>query len=352
MGIDEYGAVRITNVPRILTRTPLRITLGGGGTDLPSFYEAHGGFVFAMAIHSVVQVSLCRRPPSVRCSWMEVGETDFPATVDEIRHAATREAFRRMNVHESIELKSRSDLPFGTGLGSSGAYLVGLLAALHEVQQKPYSPQKLAEEACHIEMNVLKWPVGKQDPYLAAFGGFQALTLSREGGVHVESVSVNSVTAMELATKARLYDTGVRRSARNILHAQDVAARESHAPDHGRVVDALCRIKELGRVVEQAIRRGDVDRFGQGMDEHWALKKSLSSCVGLASFDPIYEHVKREYGVLGGKIVGAGGGGFVLLYCPSQAQALDEFMAAQGFPRVPYEPSPHGVQVVDDGMAE
>lgn len=332
----------------IITQTPFRITLGGGGTDLPSFYREHGGFVFTMAIDKFMYVMLHRLPVTERKSILRYTQVETVATIDEIRHPLAREAFRLMNLTDYVELTSMADLPARTGLGSSGAYLVGLLTAIRTYQRNPAPLAQVADDACRIEMDILKEPVGKQDQYIAAFGGFRTLEIAKDGAVTVGSVPVDSTTAMELAHKARMYYTGIQRSATAVLKSQDEASRRADRPDHTRVVDALLRIKEIGFRIRQAFLECDMDGFARLMDEHWQCKRQLSASVSLSSIDALYDTVKKDFGVLGGKIIGAGGGGFVLLYCPEKGRALDEFMAAQGMPRVAWFPAMYGSRVVAD----
>jgi D-glycero-alpha-D-manno-heptose-7-phosphate kinase len=197
-------------------------------------------------------------------------------------------------------------------------------------------------------MDILKEPVGKQDQYIAAYGGFRTLEIARDGAVTVGSVPVDSTTAMELAHKARMYYTGIQRSATAVLRSQDEASRRADRPDHARVVDALLKIKEIGYRIHHAFLDRDLDAFARLMDEHWQCKRRLSASVSLSAIDDLYETVKKDFGVLGGKIVGAGGGGFVLLYCPERGRDLDEFMSAQGMPRVAWFPAMYGSRVVAD----
>ncbi len=332
----------------IITQTPFRITLGGGGTDLPSFYERHGGYVFAMTINKYMYISVHRLPVTERKSIIRYSSVEMVTAVQDIKHPLAREVLRLHHIDEFIELTSQADLPAKTGLGSSGAYLVGLLTAIHAYRRKAVPIQELAEEACHIEMDILGEPVGKQDQYMAAFGGFRTLDIDRNGKVTVGHVPIDFTTATELASKARIYYTGIQRSANTVLSQQHAAAGKAASPDHERVVDSLLRIKEIGREIETAFREKDLDRFARLMDQHWMQKRKLSASVSLTSMDDLYERVKRDYGVLGGKIIGAGGGGFIMLYCPTQGRALDAFMASLQMPNVPYFPSMQGARVVAD----
>ncbi len=332
----------------IITRTPFRITLGGGGTDLPSFYRDHGGFIFAMTINKFMYLMLIRRSVADRKIVIRYSQVETVDAVEEIQHPLAREAMRLHGLRDNVELTSVADLPARTGLGSSGAYLVGLLTAIRVYQGRSIPMEDLAEEACHIEMNILKEPVGKQDQYMAAFGGFRTLEIDRDGKVKVSSVPVDFVTVNELVSKARIYYTGVQRSATAVLKKQDQAAREKQDPDHARVVESLLQIKDIGRRIRTAFEQRDLDQFGRLMDEHWRCKKSMSKSISLTAMDELYDLVQKEYGVLGGKIMGAGGGGFVMLYSPRLDRGLDEFMAARQMPRVSYFPVQHGAKVVSD----
>jgi D-glycero-alpha-D-manno-heptose-7-phosphate kinase len=332
----------------IITRTPFRITLGGGGTDLPSFYEQHGGFVFAMTINKYMYIMLHRLPVTERKSIIRYTKVEYVNTPEEIQHPLAREALRLHAVKDFVELSSLADLPAKTGLGSSGAYLVGLLTAIRAYQRKPLDVAAIAEEACHIEMNILREPVGKQDQYMAAFGGFRTLEIAKDGKVTVSEVPVDFMTATELAHKARIYYTGIQRSATSVLKNQDEASRHNDSPDHTRVVDSLCRIKGLGLQIRQAFLERDMDKFARLMDAHWQAKKAMSKSISLTVLDEIYDRAKKEFGVLGGKIIGAGGGGFLMLYCPERVRELDAFMSTQGMPPVSYFPSMQGARVVSD----
>ncbi len=332
----------------IITRTPFRITLGGGGTDLPSFYEQHGGYVFSMAINKYMYVMLNRRSVADRKIVIRYSQVETVDQVDDIAHPLAREALRLHDIRENVELTSIADMPAKTGLGSSGSYLVGLLNAIHAYKRESASLAEIAEEACHIEMNILNEPVGKQDQYMAAFGGFQELEIDPGGSVTVTRVPLDFMTINEWVGKAHVYYTGVQRSAKAVLKTQDEAARKEASPEHEQVMDSLLHIKVLGKQIKKAFVSGDLDAVGQMLDEHWSYKKSMSKSISLSVLDQLYDEVKEKYGVLGGKIIGAGGGGFFMLYCPEQGKALDAFMASHQMPRINYFPSQQGTRIVSD----
>lgn len=332
----------------IITRTPFRITLGGGGTDLPSFYEQHGGFVFTMAINKYMFICLNRRSVADQKIVIRYSQVETVDTLGEIKHPLAREALKLHALDQNLELTSIADMPGKSGMGSSGAYLVGLLTAIHSYKNQVVSMHAIAEEACHIEMNILKEPVGKQDQYIAALGGFQVLEIARDGMVKTRPVSVDSITANELVAKCRIYYTGVQRSATAVLKTQDDAARKAASGGGGAVVDSLLQIREIGKKIEAAFLEKDLDQFARLTDEHWMVKRGLSQAISISSVDDLYDEVKKRFGVIGGKIIGAGGGGFLMLYTPDTTRNLDEFMAGHGMPRVSYYPSAQGCRVVSD----
>lgn len=332
----------------IITQTPFRITLGGGGTDLPSFYTQHGGYVFTMSINKYIYIFMHRLPVTERKTIIRYSQVEMVDNIDEIKHPLVREALRLHDVREFVEVSSIADMPAKTGLGSSGSYLVGLLTAIRAYKGESVPVAQIAEEACYIEMDVLKEPVGKQDQYIAAYGGFRVLEIDKDGRVSVRDVPVDFIMATELVSKTRVYYTGIQRSATSVLRSQDEAAKKQENADHTRVVDALCKIKEIGRRIEKAFLDRDLDGFARLMDEHWRYKQQMSKKISLSVMDVLYEKVKKEFGVLGGKIIGAGGGGFIMLYCPHNGRDLDAFMAQNDMPRVGYFPCPHGSRVVMD----
>lgn len=331
----------------IVTRTPFRVTLGGGGTDLPSFYRAHGGFIFAMGIdkYMYIMVNAPIIDAKIRLHYSRSETVDH---LSELRHELAREALRLLGYESKIEVSSMADLPDGTGLGSSGAYLVGLLTALHHCRREHLAPARIAEEACHIELDILRKSIGKQDQYMAAFGGLTVLEIDCTGAVAVRSVDIPASSLDTFVANNHLYYTGQRRSAVEVLRDQNEALRVPAHPNGARTRDALFRIRELGYRILEAVAAEEFDAWGRLLHEHWLSKKRLSDRISLTSVEALYEHVRAEYGVLGGKIAGAGGGGFLLLYAPSDHCRLEAFMASQGMPRLHYRIEPHGAKVIAD----
>lgn len=329
----------------IVTRTPFRVTLGGGGTDLPSYYSQNGGFIFAMGLDKYMYVSV-NRPVVGSKIILHYTQSEVVDHVGELRHELAREALRMHKVESNFEVASMADLPAGTGLGSSSCYLVGLLNALHH-DRRDYVPlQTLAEEACHIELDILKEGIGKQDQYMAAFGGLTVMEIARDGKVEVRQLRPSSSDIAEFVAHTHIYYTGAQRDAREVLADQNVAMQKKESSDHARVSESLHRIKDLGYRILEAIEASNFDTWGRLLHEHWQNKKKMSKKISLSRVDEIYDTVRERFGVLGGKIIGAGGGGFLMLYCPSNPKTLERFMLEQGMPRMHYTIEPEGTKVV------
>jgi D-glycero-alpha-D-manno-heptose-7-phosphate kinase len=329
----------------IVTRTPFRVTLGGGGTDLPSYYRHHGGFIFAMGLDKYMYVAT-NRPVVGPKLVLHYAQSEAVEHVGQLRHPLAREALRKHGIENNFEVSSMADLPAGTGLGSSSCYMVGLLNALHHYRRDYVSLQTLAEEACHIELEILKEGIGKQDQYMAAYGGLTVLEIAPGGAVKVRQLRPSSGDVADFVAHTHIYYTGAQRDAREVLADQNVAMQSKESVDHARVAESLHRIKELGYHILEAIETGNYDRWGQLLDQHWQNKKKLSKKISLSAVDQIYDEVRARFGVLGGKIIGAGGGGFLMLYCPGQPAALGRFMAENGMPRMHYTVEPEGTKVI------
>lgn len=329
----------------IVTRTPFRVTLGGGGTDLPSYYSRHGGFVFAMGIDKFMYLMV--NPPIVdRRIRLHYSRSETVDTVDELQHDLAREALRLHGIQDRLEISSMADLPDGTGLGSSAAYLVGLLTALHHYRRDLVPLQHVAEEACHIELDVLGKGVGKQDQYMAVFGGLTVLEIAPDGAVAPRTIRLGDGAAQTFVTNTHLYYTGVRRSAVEVLQDQNGALSGHGHERRGPVEESLHAIKEIGYRILEAIAAEDFDAWGRLLHEHWEQKRRLSPKVSLSEVDALYEHVRQEYGVLGGKLAGAGGGGFLMLYVPREHRRLERFMESRGMKRLHYAIEHEGSKVI------
>ncbi len=292
----------------ILSRAPTRITLGGGGTDLKSYYSKYGGFLIAGAINKYCTILASHRFYSdIRLSY---SKTELKEKVSDIEHRIFRAALQMTNINESIELHSTADVPAGCGLGTSSSFTVALLNGLHAYKREFITQQQLAEEACHIEIDILGEPIGKQDQYLAAFGGLTCLTFEKDGYVLVEPLHVANEILDQLENNLILFFTGQERSASEILRDQDTKSMNDD-PD---IVQNLHHIKEIGLATRKYLEKGQVDMVGELFHIHWETKKKRSSHISNPTIDECYE-TARKNGALGGKLIGAGGGGFLMFYC-------------------------------------
>ena len=248
----------------IITRTPFRVTLGGGGTDLPSYYSKYGGFIFSAGLDKYMYMNV-NRPTSDDLIRLKYSEAETVGSVSEVRHQVARETLRLMGIEKNIEVSSMADIPAGTGLGSSSCYAVGLLHALHTLKREHVSLEQLAEEDFKVEAEVLHRPIGKQDPYLAAFGGLTVLDIGKDGAVKVRKASVSMEVADELNQNMLIFFTGLTRSADAILTEQSKAVTE----EKKEVVDSMNYIKELGYEILEAVEAGNLDEVGRKFHAHW-----------------------------------------------------------------------------------
>ena len=323
----------------IVTRTPVRISLGGGGTDLPAYYSKYGGSLVSAAIDKYIYIMVNRRfENSIRIGY---SKTEIVHNVEDIEHPIVREAMKLVGVDGGIEIVSIADVPSNTGLGTSSSFTVGLLKALHHFKREILPNHVLAEEACRIEMDMLGEPIGKQDQYMGALGGITALEIDRNGKVSAESLTFTNHTMDELESNTLLFYTGVRRSASEVLKDQSSALHE----DHDGVTEAMHTIKEIGLAIRAALERGDIHAFGELLDAHWKTKKQLSSKVTFGKVDEWYDLAKKN-GALGGKLMGAGGGGFFMFYCDNNKNRLRDAMAAEGLVEMRFKIDPEGSKVV------
>lgn len=306
----------------IFSRAPLRISLGGGGTDLPSYYCEHGGFLVSGAIDKYVYMlthTVFQR--RYRMKYSEMEEVD---EIGQIRHPILRETLARHWRGNPLEIASVADVPAGTGMGSSGAYTVCLLKGLAHARRTSITAGALAEAACEIEIDVLGEPVGKQDPYVAAHGGICAYTFHSDGGVDVEPLELQPSVLRKLRDQLLLFYTGEARSASEVLADQD---RRSKAGE-SEMIENLHSTKELGRRSCELLRDGELEGYAELMHEHWQYKRRRSPGMTDENIDRLYTLARRS-GVIGGKLVGAGGGGFLLVYAP-RPEDTRQAMAAAG----------------------
>lgn len=288
----------------IISRTPFRLPLGGGSTDLPSYYEKYGGFVFGAAINLYMDVFV-KEPRSDDLIHVHYKHFESVPSVREVSHDIGRYALLMSGIKEKVALSFKADTPAGTGLGSSGACAVAVLRGLAAYQGKKMTNLDAAEQSFRLT-RALGLPDGVQDPYLCAHGGFVVLDIEKNGAVTVTKPRIATDTTERFFNNSVFYYTGVARESKGILAVQDME----------QVLELKHRTKEIGKEIYQAFRTGDLDRFGTLMDDHWHIKKQMSSKMSNGLFDEIYEETKRA-GALGGKIMGAGGGGYFMFYCPS-----------------------------------
>jgi D-glycero-alpha-D-manno-heptose-7-phosphate kinase len=306
----------------IISRTPFRLSLGGGGTDLPSYYKTHGGFFVSGAVDKYVHIAVNPRfdEGSIRVSYSTTEIVKDPAA---LKHPLVREALEAVGIRRGIEIVSVADAPASTGLGSSGSFCVGLLRALHAYLREEKTSQFVAEEACNISMDRLKEPSGKQDEYVAAFGGIRAYNIDRDGEVKVESIPLSTHILAELEANILMYFTGITRSSSSVLSKQKTAIEEEGADEK------MDKIKAIGLRSRDALASGDLTKFGQLLDEHWKVKRGIAGGMSNDRIDHWYQ-VGKDNGAIGGKVVGSGGGGFLMFYCENGRAKLREAMSKEG----------------------
>ena len=310
----------------IIVRSPLRITLGGGGTDLPSYYRDHGGSLIAAAIDKYVYITLHKSfLPGYILKYAELERVERAC---DIKHPIIRAAIELVGADDRIEIASLADIPSGTGLGSSGSFTTALLRALHTRQRNVISPHTLADQACRIEIDLLREPIGKQDQFIAAYGGVTCLEFNRDDSVAVKPAPISTEVLDNLEDGLCLFFTGYSRSASTILQDQD---RRSKAND-ASMIDNLHYVKDLGQRSLESLVQGDLPRFAELMDEHWQYKKKRSDDISNPNIDAWYDTALRN-GALGGKLIGAGGGGFLMFYTENKRRLLHA-MLEQGLEEV------------------
>ncbi len=323
----------------IVTRTPVRIPLGGGGTDLPSYYTQYGGSLLSAAIDKYIYVTVNKRfEDSIRVSY---SETEIADTARRIKHPIVREALKLLNIESGVEITSVADVPSNTGLGTSSSFTVGLLHALHTYKREKISAKDLAEEACFLEIELLKGPIGKQDQYAAAYGGLISLEIDRLGNAKVEQLYLSEDARDQLESNTILFYTGISRSAGKVLSVQNKATSIRRE----KTVDGLHKIKEIGQRTKEAFLGEDLDKFGKLLDAHWRTKKGLSDKISSDQVDRWYQTAKRN-GASGGELMGAGGGGFFMFYCNNGKNGFRKVMRKEGLREMPFRIDYEGSKVL------
>lgn len=321
----------------IIIQTPLRISFFGGGTDFPAYYLEHGGCVLTSAIDKYIFVTIkARFDTKLRIGWTR---TEMVDSVDEIQHELIREALRLTGITQGVEITTMGDIPSeGSGLGSSSTVTVGALHAMYAYQRELVLAERLASEACHIERIVLKSPIGVQDQYIAAYGGLRLMEFTPKGEIIPHRVSISALTLRRLNENLLLFFTGMTRKADRILAEQERNIEQKLATLH--------EIKQIVYRARDELERGNVDEIGHLLHEGWLLKKQLASQITNSELDDMYE-TARQAGAIGGKIAGAGGGGFMLLYCQNGRQE-EVRHALSHLQELPFKLGQDGTKVIFD----
>src|SRR5437773_3322432 len=324
----------------IISRSPLRVSLGGGGSDLPSYYASHGGFLIAGAIDKYVYVLIHSR--FVDGFLLKYSQLEETSSIDEIRHPIIREALRLVDIRaRNLEITSMADIPAGTGLGSSGSFTTALLKALHALHKNLVHPAELAEQACHIELEKLREPIGKQDQYIAAYGGITCFKFMPDGKVEAWPLKISEETLYNLEDNLLLFFTGYARSASKILKEQDDKSKQADKA----MVENLHFVKELGQQSQAALESDNLPEFARLMDVHWQRKKERSRSMSNQDINASYDCAMAN-GALGGKIIGAGGGGFLLFYARDKAR-LRHAMRERGLTEVRFRFDFEGTKILN-----
>ncbi len=323
----------------IITRSPLRISLGGGGTDLPSYYRKYEGFLISAAINKYVYINL--HDTFVDNLIIKYSKMEEVNHIDDIKHPIIRESLKLLGFEARyLEIASLADIPAGTGLGSSGSFTCSLLKALHAHKNNIITPADLAEQACHIEIDILREPVGKQDQYTSAFGGINCFTFSRDDRVKAEKLNISQETLYNLEDHLLLFFSGYSRSASKVLKEQDDKSKNNDTS----MIDNLHFVKELGYKSKIAFEQGDLEEFANLMNVHWEHKKQRSEAMSNNRINSWYD-VAMKSGALGGKLIGAGGGGFLMFYT-EDTKKLRHSMAHEGLQEVRFRFDFEGSKVV------
>lgn len=315
----------------IITKTPLRIPIAGGGTDLPSFYKKHNSFFISAAINYYSYVILYKKPiKGFKLDHSSIEEVKF---VKEIKQPVIRTALNEMKINESdgIEIFSTSDFPPGTGMGYSGSFTVGLLKSIYEYKNKKASKYKLAEQACHINMELLKLPSGKQDEYIASFGGFTCFEINKKGNVKAYPLNLSKITTKKLEKNLLMFYTGITRSSSQVLRNQKVKSENNEKS----TIENLMAIQNLAFDIKKALEKGDIKRFGELLDYHWNLKRKRFG-TSSPKLDKIYK-LAKNCGATGGKLMGAGGGGFFIFYCEDNQTKLISALEKKGLQYIKFK---------------
>jgi len=313
----------------IITRAPLRLALGGGGTDLPFYSSKFGGSLSLATINKYNYIVVEKRD-FYEDFLIRYSKTERVKKVEDIQHTRIKAALQYLEITDPLGITSFADVPSGTGLGSSSAFLVALLKALHAYKREEVSSKRLAEEAAHIEIEILKEPIGKQDQYAASYGGILHLEIDKNGNVIPSPVSIANMVAEELDNNLLLFSTNIARSASAVLEKQKQSAESDEEK-----MKHMHMIKDIGLEIKKSFEDGDVNKFGKWLNVHWETKKRFGSMMSSTEIDDYYE-LGLKHGAKGGKLVGAGGGGFLMFYCENNKIQLREAMKNEGLRELPF----------------
>lgn len=319
----------------ILSRAPFRITLAGGGTDLPAFYKKHGSTFLSCAIDKHVYVGVRKREfeKEVRLQYLDC---EVVSHVSELKHNRARACLELHGIEDSVEIVSSADLSAKSGMGSSGSYIVALLHSIRKLKGLSTDPAVIADEACKIEMDILNEPVGKQDQYIAAHGSITKFMIDRQGKVVSQKVDLGEKTESTLQKNCMIFYTGVLRDASPVLSNQQKKIEQDDS--------AMLNIQKIGHETIEAVEAGRLDDFGKLMHEHWLQKQRLSKSITVDKFESVYKNFVDSGLALGGKIIGAGGGGFLMLYVPKDHDKIEIEMSKLGAPKMNWKIFHDGVR--------
>ncbi len=309
----------------IISRTPFRITIGGGGTDLPSYYKECGGNLISLAIDKYMYISL---KPTVIEDLLKLrySITEIVNDASLLKHDRAKASLLLHKLNSRLEINSCADLPASSGMGSSGSFLVGLLNCIRTYKKINSEPKVLAEEACDIEINKLKHPVGKQDQYIAAYGGLKRLEIEKNGNVNVSELNITKSNLLNFLSNIQIFYLNHSRDASTIL--KDAQKNTNHS---NKIFDI---VKRQSYDVINFLEKGQYDDYGLLLDEYWSIKKKLSPKISFESVDNLYTFLKNEYNILGGKIIGAGGGGFLLVYANKNKEEIARYMENNNYKKL------------------
>lgn len=322
----------------ILSRAPFRITLAGGGTDLPAFYKKHGSTFLSCAIDKHVYVGIRKREfeKEIRLQYLDC---EVVSHVSELKHNRARACLELHDIENSVEIVSSADLSAKSGMGSSGSYIVALLHSIRKLKGLSTDPDIIANEACKIEMDILNEPVGKQDQFIASHGSVTKFVIDTSGKVLSQRLSLPEHTQTMLSENCMIFYTGVLRNASEVLSQQQKNISQNDS--------AMLAIQQIGFQTIESIESGDLDNFGRLMHEHWLHKKKLGSGIIVDKTEKLYQDLIEAGVALGGKIIGAGGGGFLMLYVSKNHKDVENKLFDMGFPRMKWKISHEGTQLCD-----